>query len=1098
MADSEDTTKKIEKLTSHNYRQWSRLIQLHLKGEGLWSIVDGSEAPPTEADPDPMWDIPLPPEVSDDEAAPDDETNDQLQQRVITNHRKSIRRRERAAIAVAHTTKPSTQQKKAFQEKFAKWEKKDSKCQSIIYMNVDRSIRGDIEKVKTAKEMWTTLENIYASASWNTQRHSYTYMESLRYHIGDDVDKFFAKLQDAFLDAEETGNVISDDLKNGVIVDAMPSVMKNWLEGYCGSMPKNQKVAITIRDIKAKIRLMALSADSEDEAEPQAHYAATRGRSTYKGKANNKDIICHKCGKKGHKAFECRSKRKEDKDTGSLSDEERKLKEQQRRVQKLKNEAKAKSPSRDKKRRSASRSPSPVTVRRCSTATDTIKKSKRAHLAWIESDSVHSDEEESHHSLEDANLDDVNDVTDDSSSEEETGLELHSSCSDLPTAAVFHTGPDKFVKGSVRWLGDSGTTDHMCANQTYFVNLSNTPNTWVTVGNGQRVPVLGIGDCIFHALKPNGDYRRIVLPDVLYVPHLRANLISISAFAEAGYTCKFEAKGNDDGPLKASIVDTTNDKTLFTMTNKHGLYHLDLAYPKHDASYMAITIEDGPDTLPLASTNLVSDTDSSSRRRRPNRPNARRRRKAIALAATALITRKKSRKSRKERHSYRYKRQRTSSRGYSGTSSSSVTSESSLDSNPEFFHYDSDASVSSSQLSYISQTESDTMSSDESPNRWIASDDHDEHAGTVFLASARVKHSKARKRSAPIKARPLAKLTCDHEDHEDTSLYETLMHHRLGHPHHNMLKTIGYHPSLKLKRSQNLRKPTIKHHCCRSCVEGRGTRIRTRRDAARRATTTLELIHSDTCGPITPVSTKGYRYFVVFVDDKTRYCSVAFARKKTEIPDLVKSYVQTVENQTGLFVKIFKTDNGTEFCNSQVDGFCDSKGIFHELSAPYTSRQTGVAERFLRTLVSKAKCLMFTAGAPPNFWDLAVSMAAYIINRLPSEANPHRLSPYEMWNDQIPDLDLIRVWGCTAYAVIDKQRRKGKFAKNALRCIFIGIDGDGSNYLLYNPKTKRVFAASDVVFDEADYSAMESLSKVSANGIGIQGKLLPADLKCLR
>lgn len=45
----------------------------------------------------------------------------------------------------------------------------------------------------------------------------------------------------------------------------------------------------------------------------------------------------------------------------------------------------------------------------------------------------------------------------------------------------------------------------------------------------------------------------------------------------------------------------------------------------------------------------------------------------------------------------------------------------------------------------------------------------------------------------------------------------------------------------------------------------------------------LELIHTDICGPMRVPSLSRSRYFATFVDDKTRYCEVAFMAQKSEI-----------------------------------------------------------------------------------------------------------------------------------------------------------------------------------------------------------------------
>ncbi|GJX93191.1 retrovirus-related pol polyprotein from transposon TNT 1-94 [Tanacetum coccineum] len=68
-----------------------------------------------------------------------------------------------------------------------------------------------------------------------------------------------------------------------------------------------------------------------------------------------------------------------------------------------------------------------------------------------------------------------------------------------------------------------------------------------------------------------------------------------------------------------------------------------------------------------------------------------------------------------------------------------------------------------------------------------------------------------------------------------------------------------------------------------------------------------------------------------------------------------------VENQNEVKARQIRTDNGTEFRNSKLESFCNEKGISHNFSSPYTSKQNGVAERKNRTLIEVARtiCLVF-------------------------------------------------------------------------------------------------------------------------------------------
>jgi transposase InsO family protein len=45
------------------------------------------------------------------------------------------------------------------------------------------------------------------------------------------------------------------------------------------------------------------------------------------------------------------------------------------------------------------------------------------------------------------------------------------------------------------------------------------------------------------------------------------------------------------------------------------------------------------------------------------------------------------------------------------------------------------------------------------------------------------------------------------------------------------------------------------------------------------------------------------------------------------------------QNEFGLRIKKIRSDNGTEFKNSQIEGFLEEEGIKHEFSSPYTPQK---------------------------------------------------------------------------------------------------------------------------------------------------------------
>jgi transposase InsO family protein len=73
---------------------------------------------------------------------------------------------------------------------------------------------------------------------------------------------------------------------------------------------------------------------------------------------------------------------------------------------------------------------------------------------------------------------------------------------------------------------------------------------------------------------------------------------------------------------------------------------------------------------------------------------------------------------------------------------------------------------------------------------------------------------------------------------------------------------------------------------------------------------------------------------------------------------MLKKFLRRAQNKFDVKVKKIRSDNVTEFKNTQVEDFLDEEGIKHEFSAPYTPQQNGVAERKNRTLIEMARIIL--------------------------------------------------------------------------------------------------------------------------------------------
>ena len=83
----------------------------------------------------------------------------------------------------------------------------------------------------------------------------------------------------------------------------------------------------------------------------------------------------------------------------------------------------------------------------------------------------------------------------------------------------------------------------------------------------------------------------------------------------------------------------------------------------------------------------------------------------------------------------------------------------------------------------------------------------------------------------------------------------------------------------------------------------------------------------------------GYRHYVLFKDDLTKYRSVYFLKKKTKVGDKFKIFLPEAK-VLGHTVKELLTDGGGEF-DKEFRRVMEENGIQHRFSMPYTPEQNG-------------------------------------------------------------------------------------------------------------------------------------------------------------
>src|SRR5271169_1952510 len=108
---------------------------------------------------------------------------------------------------------------------------------------------------------------------------------------------------------------------------------------------------------------------------------------------------------------------------------------------------------------------------------------------------------------------------------------------------------------------------------------------------------------------------------------------------------------------------------------------------------------------------------------------------------------------------------------------------------------------------------------------------------------------------------------------------------------------------------------------------------------------------------------------------------------------------------------------------------------------------------------------MHTGAIPEALWAELAATAAYLRNRTPTRTNSEGKTPFELWHNNKPDVDHLRIIWSDAYAHVPKGKRS-KLAPKALKFKLIGYPETKKAYRLWNPIKECIEISRDIIFDE--------------------------------
>ncbi|CAI7770367.1 unnamed protein product, partial [Closterium sp. NIES-54] len=178
-------------------------------------------------------------------------------------------------------------------------------------------------------------------------------------------------------------------------------------------------------------------------------------------------------------------------------------------------------------------------------------------------------------------------------------------------------------------------------------------------------------------------------------------------------------------------------------------------------------------------------------------------------------------------------------------------------------------------------------------------------------------------------------------------------------------------------------------------------------------TAPLKTLHMDVWGPARVSGQDRERYFLLVVDDYTRYTTVFPLRSKGEVPDVLLPWIRAVRLQLreqfrqDLPVLRLHSDRVGDFSSNLLRDICHGEGILQSFMLLDSPQQNGIAERRIGLVMEVARTSMIHAAAPHFLWPFAVRYAAHQLNLWHRISLPET-SPTLRWTGKVGDASVLR------------------------------------------------------------------------------------------
>ena len=146
------------------------------------------------------------------------------------------------------------------------------------------------------------------------------------------------------------------------------------------------------------------------------------------------------------------------------------------------------------------------------------------------------------------------------------------------------------------------------------------------------------------------------------------------------------------------------------------------------------------------------------------------------------------------------------------------------------------------------------------------------------------------------------------------------------------------------------------------------------------STECLGLIHSDVYGLMNVQAIGGFSYFIMFIDDHSRYGHVYLMKHKSEALERFKEFRSDVEKQSGKGIKILWSNRGREYLSHELLVYLKKNRILSQWTPPGIPQHNGVSERRNCMLLDMVWSMMSLVDLSKIFWGYTLNTTIYTLN----------------------------------------------------------------------------------------------------------------------